>query len=1080
MIHLHVHSKFSLRDSIVDFNELTDKLKSIGQDTIAITDHGNTLASVSFYQHCQKQGIKYIHGCEMYTCHDVNVKDKEEKNCHLVLLCKNEIGRQNLNTLISYAEHKDHFYKKPRIDRNILKQYSEGLVALSACLAGEIPQLLMSDKYEDARELALFYKNMFKEDFYLEIQSRKDKDQIELNKKIIQLANEINGELVVTTDAHYVEASDQQYQNSYAFYGKYKEDGESYIGCYIQSDNEIRNNLSTYVENELINVAIENTHVIADKCDVQIPLSAPIIPPLSTPDKYNSNYEWLDDICQHGWEDRVGFSSLPSEKQKEYKDRYNYEMDALDRMGFVNYILLVYTYANKAKRRGIARGSGGGSLVCYLSKIVDIDPIEHGLYFERFIDVGALDLLADGTITKKELKIPDLDLDFGEKDRDEIMQYLSEEYGVDNIASIGKFTYNHTRGTVRDMCKVLEPELGTTLEVADKIAKSFGEYELDDIDTFIQMHKKDKTFKIPEDAKVAIDYIKRYPKLFKYVRKLNNLPKSFGLHACGKIISTQALDYFMPSSYDKNGIRYLQGDMHDVDDLGLVKIDLLGLRTIDHEYDCLEMIEKDDSYISQKTLNYSDPKVLNIFRKGDTVGIFQMASRGMKQTLKKMDVKGIEDVSIANALFRPGAMAHIDSFCKRRKGEEEFEYLHPDLEPILNNTYGILVFQEQLIEVGRLAGMRNPDELRSATAKKKPKLLAKIQPELKNGLLSRGWSEEQFSQLWSDMLAFARYSFNKSHSSAYGIISMQTAKLKAYHPKEFFASLCNSYIGRGNYRKDAVEDIIKDINKYKIRINKFNFKHDHRRCNVFSEGINYGIPLIKDLNTQCGDELYIRKDTHYESFIDFVLDIHSSQIASNQLEVMIKLGFFDEFGNSCELLRIVDIANQFKYGNAKKLKKDKIAEVMQPLVEQYATDKNAKGQTLKSYTITDCYGLMLALERHIRSLNIPDFDLKAKMQFQQDYLGYINLSTGKDEDNLKYLIKKKFPVCRKKDGKQFGWNIQTQSIGTGKNVNFTVFNGKYKRCGEIKEGDIVQCFEYSKNWNNGKLYFNMDSYKVVS
>lgn len=415
------------------------------------------------------------------------------------------------------------------------------------------------------------------------------------------------------------------------------------------------------------------THTIADKCDVEMPLSAPIMPKVDTPEEFSNNKQWLEKLCEDGFKEKLnidvnnrcvfdknrklfqpvydenGFLTgyddveLSEDKVIEYIDRYLYELDSLNRMGFIDYILLVYSYANIAKRRGIARGSGGGSLICYVTNITNIDPIEHGLYFERFIDVGALALLESGEITAKELKIPDIDLDFSGESCTEVLKFLYNRYGEERVASIGKFGTNKTKGTIRDMCKVLDIDL----ETADRIAKSFENYEIGEIDLMISGEIDSTT-----NAEEAISYVKKYDELFDYVRKLNGLPKSFGLHSCGKVISTRELDYFLPSCYDSDGVRYLQGDMHDVEDVGLVKIDVLGLRTLDQEYDTLEMSNEDKEFINPKQ-RYDDEKVLEIFRNGDTLGIFQFSSHGMRQTLKKMNVSGIEDLSIANALFRP-------------------------------------------------------------------------------------------------------------------------------------------------------------------------------------------------------------------------------------------------------------------------------------------------------------------------------------------------------------------------------------------------------------------------------------------
>lgn len=1084
----------SLRDSIIKPEEMVERLNEIGQSAIAITDHGTSLGGVSIYKLLNDNNIKYIHGCEFYICDNLKIKDKDNKYYHLVVLCKNEIGRLNMNRLITLSNRPENKYGKPRIDFKLLSQYGEGLIVLSACLAGEISRHLMRGNEDLAKKIALKYKERFGQDYYLEIQSRNDKKQIVVNKLIKELADELRIECVVTTDAHYTYRKDQEYQNKYAFYGSYKEDEESYIDCYIQSELEVRERLD-YFDDFFISKVIANTEKIADRCNVDIPLSAPIMPHVDTPNEFKNNKVWLDTLCKNGFKEKLNIDmdakitydtsrtkdvfdiedghyigTVPwihtKEDINQYIERYNYEMNSLDKMGFIDYILLVYSYANVADRRGIARGSGGGSLINYVTNITDIDPIEHGLYFERFIDVGALELLESGEITAKELKIPDIDLDFSGECCNQVLKHLYDKYGEDRVASIGKFGTNQTKGTIRDMCKTLDIDLQT----ADNIAKAFANYEIGDIDNMISGDiPKEK------DAQEAIYYVQTYTELFDYVRKLNGLPKSFGLHACGKIVATKDLDYFLPSCYDSEGIRYLQGDMHDVEDVGLVKIDVLGLRTLDQEYDTLEMSGETTDFINPKQ-SYHDPKVLDIFRNGDTVGVFQMASHGMKQTLKKMNVSGIDDISIANALFRPGAMAYIDNFCKRRSGEEEFEYLHPDLEPILKSTYGIIVFQEQLIEIGRLAGMRNPDLLRKATGKKNPKLLNQVKPELEEKLKARGWSEEQFNKLWEDMLAFAKYSFNKAHSSAYGIIAYMTAKQKAYYPTEFYAGLCNSYLGKSSFVKDNAQEIFDDIDKHNVVLKGFNYKQDHRKCSVKDGAILYGIPLIKDCNKELGESLYKVGKMNLTSFYGVVKKLLENQVGKKQIEILTKLDFFAQFGNSNELIHMLKMYEMLKFGEAKQISKDKAEKnEITSIISQYANGTNKDGSESKNYKITDIDGLIAALEFEIQLKNYTEISYKERIKYQKEMLGFINLTTNKKEDIRKLIIINVFPLNGEWSDEPWAYRIQTKSVSTGKSASLTVKPYVYKK-NPIEKMDIIFASQLEKN---NKGYWYLWEYKKV-
>jgi DNA polymerase-3 subunit alpha len=1097
IVHLHVHSKYSLRDSIIKTSDLVKRLGDIGQNAVAITDHGGSLGGIAIYKKLKENNIKYIHGCEVYICDDTSVKEKNNKYYHLVLLCKNDIGRKNLNKIISISEHPNNKYYKPRIDFEILKAHSDGLIVLSACIAGEICQNLHTENIENAKRIALKYKDLFGHDYYLEIQARNDPIQIDLNSSLCKLSEELSIECVVTTDAHYVFEEDRKYQNKYAFNGAYKEDGESYVDCFVQSEDEIRRNLF-YLNQNNVDAAIHNTNVIAAKCNVEMPLAPPIMPHIDTPDTYSSNKQWLFDLCLKGFVEKLNINykkrclddvkrylsrdeydddgnyirtvefQLTENEINEYISRYEYEINSLERMGFIDYILLVYSYANVAKRRGIARGSGGGSLVCYLSNITNIDPIEHRLYFERFIDVGALDLLEAGEISAKELKIPDIDLDFSSDSCEEVLKFLYDKYGERNVASIGKFGNNLTKGTIRDMCRVLDIDL----QEADQIAKAFENYEIEEIDAMIS-----GSIETTQNAKNAINHVKNYSELFDYVRKLNGLPKSFGLHACGKVISTRDLDEFLPSCYDSEGIRYLQGDMRDVEDVGLVKVDVLGLRTIDQEYDTLEMTGNDYSFIDPKQ-SFNDPKVLEVFRNGDTTGIFQFSSYGMRQTLKKMNVCGIDDLSIANALFRPGAMSYIDSFCNRRNGIEDFQFLHSDLEQILNGTYGIIVFQEQLIEIGRMAGIRNPDLLRKATGKKDIALLNKVKPELEQKLKDRGWSNEQFSKLWLDMIDFAKYSFNKSHSSSYAIIAYMTAKQKAYYPAEYFAGLCNSYIGKSNYVKEKVADIAKDIDAHKIVVSALNFRNDHRRCSVKDGKIIYAIPLIKDCSVSFAESLYKIRDAGYMCFSDILIDLNIEKVNATQIKIAILLDMFSEYGNSKKLMSVWDMVKLFKFGDISQISKDKIAnQTYEKIISRYSRTTPKKYIFNSKEMVFQC---IKEIDESIVLDNQEDYSIEEKIHNHMQYLGFVNVQSGNEKDRNNLIVLDVRELQNKDKSRIWGYSANVMSVGSGKKTELIIWKNTYKNSPFQRGNTLYVKKEWlSKDERNGFVNWYLNHYDIL-
>lgn len=880
MVDLHIHTCRSLLDSTIKLEELVVRSKELNRKALCVTEHGNLYSSVELYKLCQQHGLKYIMGCEMYiTPQHPSIKNKENKYNHLVVIAKNEVGRLNLIKLVSEG-NKYKYYGKPRIDYSMLLEYKEGLIVSSACLGGEVQRAIMDNNFELAKEIAAKYKRDFKEDYYLELQSHRDDTQRVVNRKMIDLANELNIKYIITSDAHYLTEEDQKYHNIFVQIGQAREVGEFYTDCFIQTEEQIYKFCDNMTTDE-VKFGIDNTEEIAEKCNVKIPLSAPIMPHVNIPKQFKDEMEYLKWLCVQGFKSKK-INKLPKEKQKEYLDRLRYELSTIREMGFEGYYLLVESYANSVRRRGIARGSGGGSLVAYLTNIVDIDPVKYGLYFERFLDVGALELLKNGTITKAQLKIPDVDLDFGKKDRDEIMDNIIDKYGSDRVVALGSFQYIWAKGAIKDIGKVLN----IPFEITNKMTKNLSD---ESIEEALELGLLD-------------EYKDEYPELFIYAEKLAGLPKSFSMHPCGKVIAMEDIVTYNAVEISDDGELILQGDMRTAEDLGLVKIDILGLRTVDVIYDVLDMIGKDYEYIAPHNLNFNDSKVLENFRNGFTDGIFQFESEGMKKTLKDIEVSELNDLFVANALYRPGSMKFIENYALRKKGLETYEFLHPDLKDILGNTYGIIVFQEQLIEIGRLAKLRNPDELRKATAKKNEKLLAKLKPELYEGLGVRGWTVEQLDILWEIMLDFAKYSFNLSHSAAYAIIAYICMYLKTYHPKEFICAWINSYGGK----LDKLPICKREADRLGIKLKTGNWKEANSLCVVDGDCIKIGTLIIKYCNVGIAEELVKLSNNEYKSFVDLIRDIKlHTTIDNRQLKILTKLNLFSDFGKNKRLLVVV-------------------------------------------------------------------------------------------------------------------------------------------------------------------------------
>uniref|UniRef100_UPI0025E678A3 DNA polymerase III subunit alpha n=1 Tax=Methanosphaera sp. TaxID=2666342 RepID=UPI0025E678A3 len=983
MAKIHIHTKYSLLDAIIEPEQLVKTIKKQDGDKAAlcVTEHGNLYSDVEIYKLCKKHNVKYLMGCEMYICDDVNVKSKDSKYSHLVVIAKNETGRLNLNKLVSES-CKYKYYGKPRIDFNMLINYKEGLIILSACMVGEIQKALYNGNYEKAKSIAIKYKNNFHDDYYLEYQSHSDTIQQMLNKQVVDLAKELNIPFVVTTDAHYLTLNEQKYHSIFVQIGQAREVGETYNDCYVQSNDEILSICKSTTREDNI-LAIHNSNEIAEKCNVELPLSDPIMQHSKIPENFNSEIDYLKSLCINGW-----YSKKINQKQnkEDYKKRLAYEINAIKEMGFEWYFLFVHSYANSVKRRGIARGSAGGSLVCYLANITDIDPIEFKLYFERFIDVGALDLLKKNLITKGELKIPDVDLDFGKQDREKVLQHVINQYGQDKVASLGTFQYIWAKGAIKDIGKVL----GIPYEITNEMTSKLDNESIKDV---IELGLLDK-------------YKDSYPDLFDYAERLAGLPKSFSAHPCGKIASEQTMTYYNATDINENGEVILQGDMHTAEDLGLVKADFLGLRTVDVIYDTLEMIGKDYEYIAPHNLNFKDKKVLDNFRNGNTAGVFQFESSGMRDTLKKIECNSIEDLIVANALFRPGSIKYIDNYADRKKGIENFEYLHPDLKPILQNTFGIIVFQEQLIEIGRMAGLSNPDELRKATAKKKISLLDKIKPELFNGLLNRGWEQEQLETLWNVMLDFASYSFNRAHSAAYAIIAYICMFLKTYHPKEFLCAWINSV----SNKTEKVAECIEEVNRIKIPVYLGKYDNCSSDCKVYNDGIMIGTKTIKYCNKELASELMNLHKT--KSFIELLDEIKNTSMNSRQLTALIGLGYFSDYGHNEKLLKSVELYNGVKdkpkgskslktilpsLRTCSQIKKDKIEQYSKFGLTEYIVKKYANKETPKQYSQIDNIGLL----NELISI-IPNKPMSAinQVKFDMEYLQYTTYKNSKIETNI--------------------------------------------------------------------------------
>lgn len=859
-VNLHLHTNYSLLDGLSHVEDVVKKVASLKQKAVAITEHGNTFSAVKAHKLAEKENVKHIYGMEAYITEDRFVKDKTKRYYHITLLAENEQGRINLNKLASLG-FLEGFYYKPRIDFEILKKYKDGIIILSGCMGSIIQQTLAGGKigdgeiviseenYNKAKSIAREFRDIYGKNFYMEVQAHRDSRQQLLNRKVIDIAKELNIAFVATTDSHMVEEIDHELHSIFIQIGTNREAGEVYEDTFIMSAKEVYDRLDSLTVEEREKAILESV-LISDRCNVKLPLSAPIIPHNEIPSEFEDEVKYLKHLINKGWLSR-GINKKSSEDKLIYKNRLNYEFNAISKMGFEGYFLFVNSYANSVRRRGIARGSGGGSLVAYLLRITNIDPIPFNLYFERFIDVSALDDLESGKITKKELKLPDFDLDFSPSERDLVEQQIIKTFTQEKYASIGQFGYIWDKSAIKDVGKVLN----IPYDERNKITQQLG----------------DLPITLARETGQLKGWFDKYPKLFEYAEKLAGTPKSFGVHPCAKVAFNREIQWHTPVAQNGDVI-VLQCDMHDAEDLGATKTDILGLRSLDIIYDTIELAGIEDEFINPDTLDYKDENVLDLFRKGNTVSIFQFESGGMRDTLRKMIPDGIEDLGVANALFRPSSIKFIDHYADRKSGKEPIEYLHPDLEEILGETYGIWVFQEQMISLAKLSGMKSPDTIRKAIGKKNLALMEKSKDELFDGLRNRGWNEEQLDVLWKDMIDYSSYSFNKSHSSAYAIIAFQMAKLKAYHPLEYMTSVLNNKMSK----REEMSIYIDECKKMGIKILPPDINKSDAKFKIEGKAIRFGLlgiktigePTIEMLN-KVQSTLLMLTDGHQDEFVSF-------------------------------------------------------------------------------------------------------------------------------------------------------------------------------------------------------------------
>jgi len=880
--HLHVHSHYSLLDGLSKIDELLDYVKKLGMDAVAITDHGALYGAVEFYKKAKKKGVKPIIGTEIYVAYE-GMRQKrpniDNKRYHLILLAKNEIGYKNLVKLLTKA-HLEGFYYKPRVDEELLAQHSEGLIALSACLQGKIPRQILAKRMEEAKKTALKYQDIFgKGNFYLELQNHPNiKEQKISNDALIALSKELKIPLVATNDSHYLKPEDAEAQDILMLINTGADPNNPERLTMKNDDFSLKTPEQMIADFKDSPEAIENTQKITEECNFEFKLGEIKLQKFETPDNTSPD-EYIKKLCLKGMKKKYG-----AFLKKETQERLNYELEMIRKMGFASYFLIVQDFVNWAKSKrivvGPGRGSVGGSLVAYLLNITTIDPLKYDLLFERFLNPGRNEL-------------PDIDLDFTDRRRDEVIDYVAEKYGKDRVAQIITFGTMAARAAIRDVGRALR----YAYSYCDRVAKMipFGstlDETLAKVPEFRQLYETDS----------------QATKLINFAKKMEGVARHASTHACGIVISDKPLDNIVPLQHptqNDSGI-VTQYEMHSIEDLGLLKVDFLGLKNLTIIEDTLSRIYVvQNKKIDIENIPLNDRKTYKLLQKGRTVGVFQLESSGMQRYLKQLKPTEFEDIIVMLALYRPGPMSLIPEYIDRKKGKKKVEYLHPQLKDILKKTYGLLVFQEDLMLIAqRLAGfsLSDADILRKAVGKKiKPLLLAQKEKLIK-GMKKNNIDERIAQEIWEWVLPFARYGFNRSHSCAYATIAYQTAYLKVHFPVEFISALLTS-------EKADVERIgflIDECKRMNIEVLPPDINESWRNFTVVphKKQIRFGLFAIKNVGQNVAEAIVEERKINgpFKSIDDFIVRIDSKDLNKKSLESMIKAGVFDRLAERNQLL----------------------------------------------------------------------------------------------------------------------------------------------------------------------------------
>ena len=949
--HLHVHTEYSLLDGASKIPELVHQAKELGMDSIAITDHGVMYGVIDFYRAAKKEGIKPIIGCEVYVApgsrFDRELGKNENRYYHLVLLAENDTGYHNLMKIVSRGFTEGYYYK-PRVDREVLQEFHEGVIALSACLAGEVATYLRQGFYEEAKKAALEHLSIFGENnYFLELQDHGIPDQQTVNQGLLRISQETGIPLVATNDIHYVKKEDAeahdillciQTAKKVSDPDRMRYDGGQY---YLKSEQEMEQ-LFPYAKQ-----ALENTGKIAERCNVEIVFGEQKVPKYEVPDGFTS-YSYLKALCEEGLHKR--YDPVTEELQA----RLDYELSTIEKMGYVDYFLIVWDFIKYAKDHGIAvgpgRGSAAGSIVSYCLEITNIDPIRFNLLFERFLN-------------PERVTMPDIDVDFCYERRQEVIDYVVRKYGKEKVVQIVTFGTMAARMVIRDVGRALDMPYAAV----DRIAK------------MIPMGQNGHNPTIKESLSISTDLKKAYEEepdvkyLLDMSQKLEGLPRHASMHAAGVVIGQKAIDEFVPLSRGSEDAITTQFTMTTIEELGLLKMDFLGLRTLTVIQDAVRNIKQSKGIdIDIDHLNMEDSEVYDLLCTGQTDGIFQLESNGMKSFMKELKPRNIEDIIAGISLYRPGPMDFIPLYIKGKEHLETITYDCPQLEKILSPTYGCIVYQEQVMQiVMELAGytLGRSDLVRRAMSKKKGDVMQRERQnfvygnEAENvpGCISRGIDEKTANKIFDEMIDFAKYAFNKSHAAAYAVVAYQTAYLKCHYPEEFMAALITSVLDR----TDKVSEYIAHCRRLGISILPPDINEGYSQFSVSDNAIRYGLSALKSVGRPVIDAIVEERQLHgkFKDLKDFISRLSNKEVNKRTIESFIKSGALDSFPANRRQMMMVYVQ----------------------LIDQVNQEK--KSAMTGQMSLLDFLGEEEKKDFDVKYPNVPEYDKEELLAYEKEVLG---------------------------------------------------------------------------------------------